>query len=782
MNSGSEIPRRVALSRNLGLSNAVLLGIGAIVGGGIFALTGLVAEYAGPAMPLVILINGAIAATTALAYAELSSAFPAAGGGYRWVRDAYGSFVGHMSGWASWFAQSVACALYALSFGYYALEIWAAYVFPLLGIRPDASDNDIFKRIIAAGIVLLFGLFNFRSVSSGRRLGDIITVLEIGVILFFIVTGFSAMLVNPHVDMNFSGDLPHGIFGIFAAAGIMYIAFEGSEIVAQSGEELKNPNKNLPRAILISFGVVVLMYFGVMIAALGGINAEVPAWQILADAGEGALIVAASYFSPFGAMLVTFGGALAGLAAMNATIYSSSHVSFAMGREGQLPRILGTANPRRHTPDWALAASLGLILCMAIFFPLKEVASVADMLFIIIFIQLQLTVIALRKKRPDAPRPFKVPLYPVLQIAAIVGYLFIGSQFLHVSPVGLIVVVVWLALGFIVYRTVARRNYKEDFSERQLFDERFRTETPAEYHYRIVVPFVGTFSAQAVVLRLEAAKAMAKGHRPATIYVVGIHAVHQSRTLGSVLAGSDKEETQELEREHRFIQYVAQKLKDTTPDDVNVESWVHLGRPGNEADAILQIVERYNADLLVLGWRGWTTTQGRRLGATLDQILYRHSCDLIIVKQGENLRAQRIFIPSSGGAHARFAAEVAAAFVAGRKRSTVTLARIVSPDMPEDEKAKSLTEIYDDAHWTGGPIKIEAIPSENVSRAILARETKVDVYIMAASRGRAFKEFLVGNTAEIVARESVKTVIIAKHYADIRNPLQDFLRRQKLIK
>ncbi|OHA47128.1 MAG: hypothetical protein A3A80_00960 [Candidatus Terrybacteria bacterium RIFCSPLOWO2_01_FULL_44_24] len=772
-----EFPRNITLNRTLGLGSAVLLGVGAIIGGGIFTLTGLVAQYAGPALPFVILIDACIAITTALAYAELSSAFPGAGGGYRWVRDAYGPFVGHMAGWISWFASAVACSLYAISFAFYALELWFGYVLPAFHINSYIPEVAFWERIISTVVIILFGFFNLRKGAFGRKLGNIITLAEIGVILFFIATGAIAVINNPDPLVNFAFNLPHGIFGIFAGAGIMYIAFEGSEIVAQSAEELKNPKRNLPLSILISFAIVVSLYLGVMIVALGGITGAQPAWQVLANAGQGALVSAARYFSPIGALVLTFGGALAGLAAMDATIFSSSHVSFAMGREGQLPRFMGRVHPLKKTPDPALIVSLIVIIGMAILFPLKEVASVADIMFIILFAQLQLALIVLRKRRPEVERPFKVPFYPALQIFALCGYVFIGSQFLHVSPIGLAIVVLWMLLGFGVYKKIARPNYKEDFGRVAVFDEHIGIVAPG-YHYRIVVPIVGTASLHEAALRLEVVKAMAKRYLPATIYVIGIHNVPPSRTFESVIKHPNGQESGELDHEHSFVHEVAKKIKESMPDDVDVDASIRLARSGGEADAILNVVERYHADLLVLGWRGWTKTQGQRLGSTLDPILYRHSCDMIIVKQGGNLRIQNILLPSSGGAHAQFAASVAAA-LGKADNGSVTALRIVSSATSQEKRTSRITEIIHDFKWPADmPLRIEVQEGENVAQTIIDKNKETDVVVMAASRGRIFKEFLLGNTAQKVASQSTKTVLIVKHHADINIPFWKELRKR----
>ncbi|MDP4007509.1 MAG: APC family permease, partial [bacterium] len=335
------------LARILGLSDATLIGVGALLGGGIFTLTGLALSYAGPSLILVIILNGIIAFMTAMAYAELGSSFPEAGGAFVWTRRGLGNLAGHITGWISWFANAVACGLYALSFSFYLSFMLFSFILPSLGISFSFfSEGSVFQKLIAVTIILFIGWVNYKGVAGTSKLGKIIVYLEILVLGAFIVFGLLSFFREPSLQANLTPFFPLGLFGLISAMGLIYIGFEGSEIIVQSGEELKNPRRNIPRAIFLSLAIICFLYLLIIFSALAG----GPGWQVLSEAGQGALIQASHFFLPGLEWLIVFGGLLAAFAALNATIFSSSRVSFSMGRAGTLPAFLAKVHPKNRTP------------------------------------------------------------------------------------------------------------------------------------------------------------------------------------------------------------------------------------------------------------------------------------------------------------------------------------------------------------------------------------------------------------------------------------------------
>ena len=182
----------VTLSRTLGMLDITMIGVGAMIGAGIFVLTGIAAGVAGPALTLAFLLNGIVTTFTALSYAELGSSFPEAGGGYVWVKEGIGGAFGFLAGWMSWSAQSVACALYGLAFGKFATEIWLLAGVPMLGL----TEGQLTLTLMLF-IVIFFAFINFRGVSEAGLIGTIVTLAKVVILLVFVGFGLYAMSQRP---------------------------------------------------------------------------------------------------------------------------------------------------------------------------------------------------------------------------------------------------------------------------------------------------------------------------------------------------------------------------------------------------------------------------------------------------------------------------------------------------------------------------------------------------------------------------------------------------------
>ncbi|MDH4273137.1 MAG: APC family permease, partial [Candidatus Aminicenantes bacterium] len=278
------------LARDMSLMHVTMIGVGAMIGAGIFVLTGIAAGVAGPALILVFLLNGFVTGLTAMSYAELGSCFPEAGGGYLWVKEALPQPNGFLSGWVSWFAHAVACSLYAVAFGAFSVDLLSVaginvsrLVSPL-GIHDEPAV--LAAKLIAVCITLLFVYINFRGAKETGQAESVVTILKIIIIGLFIGFGVYAIFagkVEQPWQSQFSGFFQKGPLGIIIAMGLTFIAFEGYEIIAQCGEEVKNPKRNIPRSIFLSLLIVIPIYLLVAFVALGAVAPEgnVPTWQYL---------------------------------------------------------------------------------------------------------------------------------------------------------------------------------------------------------------------------------------------------------------------------------------------------------------------------------------------------------------------------------------------------------------------------------------------------------------------------------------------------------------------
>ena len=215
---------KVRLSRDLGLFSITMIGVGAMIGAGIFVLTGIAAGTAGPALILSFALNGIVTIFTAMVYAELGSAIPEAGGGYLWVKEGLPGPNAFQAGWMSWFAHAVAGSLYALGFGAY-LKL----VLSELDLSLSWIEGDLLQKALAVIIILIFVGINFKGVSETGMAGNIVTLLKILILLVFIGSGIWAIFRNPEFLGKFENFSPMGWPGIISAMGLTFIAFEGYE-------------------------------------------------------------------------------------------------------------------------------------------------------------------------------------------------------------------------------------------------------------------------------------------------------------------------------------------------------------------------------------------------------------------------------------------------------------------------------------------------------------------------------------------------------------------------
>lgn len=754
---------KIGLARVLGLSDATFIGIASLIGGGIFTTTGLALGYAGPSLVLVIILNGIIALITGMAYAELGSTFPEAGGGFAWVKKGLGDWAGYISGWISWFAHAVACALYALSFGFYFGSTLFFIILPMFGINFSFFEGGFIQKIFSIVMIVLVGYVNYRGVSGTSRFGKIFVYFEIFVLFVFGIFGLIAFFKKPDAAANFLPFFPNGGFGMLTAMALMYIGFEGSEIIVQSGEEIKNPNKNIPRAIFISLALVVFLYSLTVFGIIGGSGES---WQEMARSGQGVLIKAAGHFMPGLEWLITFGGFFAALAALNSTMFSSSHVSFAMGRTGFLPRPLAKIHEKNRTPHVAIIISTFFILIIVSCLPLKDIAAMVDLLFIFLFAQLHITLIALRKKLPDIKRPFKMPFYPLPSLIAMVAYVFLVFQLFHVSPVGIFIVLLWVFSGIIIYYVYTQPTAIEKVEKQVVFEEKIRMASKKKY--RILLPISQDSNWRNI---LSLALIMAK-EKDAELSILRIKQIHSSLPL--------QINEEELDKEKIFLDEVSNFCKDC---QTNFEVMMLMAR--SISRTIIEVAKKEDPDLLILGWKGWVKTSGKIFGSDLDIVLRETKCDLIVARINDINDFKNILLPSNGGPHTKFSGEVALA-LAKKFDSRISVAYIASQKEIEKEGQKGIKEklkkiifplkISDWHHLKSEILSVDYPSPHTVACQIVQRSQDSTSIVMASAGGRIFKEMIFGSTAETVARNSTCSLILTKSHQDIIEPFISYLK------
>ena len=482
-----EHPHEHHLVRTLGLADVVMIGIAGMIGGAIFVLVGPAIGLAGSAVIIAFIINGIITLFTAMAYAELGSAMPEAGGGYLWVREGLPRPNAFISGWMAWFAHIVAGSLYAVGYGSFQFSL--LQMLGIVGDQPLVGFIPV-DKLIAVLSIAAFAYVNVKGASETGKLGIIVTVIQLGTIFALIGAGFLTINNNPDWTSNFMANfVPIGIGGIVAAMGLTFIAFEGYEIIVQTGEEVKNPRKNIPRAIFISLTLVVLLYCLVAFVSITAISPQstggIPVWNFISQNGDLGISKAAELFLPYGSFIILAGGIVSSLAALNATTYSSARVAFAMGRHYNLPYQLSNIHHKFKTPYIATIISAIIMAVMAYALPLDQIALAAGVIFLLLFTQVNIAVITIRRIHGDRLQyGFKTPFFPIIPIIGIFLKLGLAIYLLVTQPMSWLISVLWISIGFAVYRIYTFRKEIEHYapivtSEGDL----------ARKHFRILIPY-----------------------------------------------------------------------------------------------------------------------------------------------------------------------------------------------------------------------------------------------------------------------------------------------------
>jgi basic amino acid/polyamine antiporter, APA family len=473
------------LVRTLSLVDIIMVGIAGMIGGAIFVLTGPAIGLAGSAVIVAFVINAIITLFTAMAYAELGSAMPEAGGGYLWIREGLPRPNAFISGWMAWFAHIIAGSLYAVGFG--------AFFYQLLGpnVAGVLSDQPLFgvipfDKLIAVASIAAFTYINIKGTSETGKTGTIVTIVQLGAVLCLIVAGSWMIHNNPTSMSNFADFMPTGIPGLFAAMGLTFIAFEGYEIIVQTGEEVKNPKRNIPRAIFISLATVVILYCLVAFVSIGAISPEgIAAWRFIGEGGELGIVKAAEIFLPYGALIVLGGGMVSTLAALNATTFSSARVAFAMGRHYNLPHKLSSIHPVNRTPHIAIIISGIIMAFMAYTLPLADIAVAAGVIFLLLFTQVNIAAITIRRIYGNKlSYGFKTPFFPVIPIAGIFLNLGLALYLLVTQPLSWGITILWILVGFVLYRMYTFKQEIQHYAPIVMSEGDLNRED-----YRILIPY-----------------------------------------------------------------------------------------------------------------------------------------------------------------------------------------------------------------------------------------------------------------------------------------------------
>ena len=739
---------QVTLRRDLGLLEVLMIGIGPNIGSSIFILIGAAVGIAGPAIILAFILNLFVTLFTAMAYAELASAFPETGGGYLWVNEGLPRPLGFLGGWMSWVGHCIACAVYAIGFGWGVVALFSQYNITLFGLDPD-----MIAKIFSALIAGIFIYINYRGVKSAGRSEILISGFLIGIIVIYVLFAVGYLLGGNVASDAYSPFIPFGFMSIATSMAFSFMIFEGYEVVAQTGEEAKNPEKTVPRAMFLCIAISCGLFLVIAAVTLGVMGYGQIVTLSNAGHGQDALVAAANIIKiPFvGGALISIGIIAGSIAAVNSVVFSASRVSFAMGRDGNLPLVFGKLHPKNQTPTAALLISGAIIILAAVLLPLNQVASMADILILLLFTLVNVAAITLRKKRPDVKRHFITPWFPYIPLAGIGTKLFLAVTLFSYEPYAW-----WLAITVIFIGLLLHYFAKGKVEIERIEAPESVSLSPEQLkRYRVLIP-VDDPKATALI-ELGSIIAQNNGGELLLMTVVEVPTAVPINAVSKKIVEDRKKMLEKLKR-------LAELRGVPTRAVVSVSHEV--------VTAIIDTAKEEAANMIVIGWKGYTHTKKRVLGRKIDEILRLSPCDVIMLRAEEKLKPERILVLSGGLWHVSSATKIAAEIaIADSSRITILNAIINEKHMQKArDYAKRLTRIVENE---GVPVISQEIHPETIVGGVVAESMEYDLLVMGASAAKSWERFAFGPIQDKIVKNAKCPVLIYKRVVTPATPVQE---------
>ena len=744
------------LLRQLGFWDALTIGVGTMIGAGIFLLSGVAVATAGPAAIFAYLGAGLVCVITAASTAELATGMPTSGGDYYFVSRALGPAFGAVSGIGIWLSLTFAIAFYLFGLGEYLAQFtpltpfWGAF----------------------GGGVLLVALNIVGAKESGRL--QVVVVL----VLMVILGGFSALAAFEIEAQNYDPFLPFGTSPIAATTALVFVSFLGFVKIAAVAEEIKDPARNLPRTLIGSVVAVTALYV-LIVLVIAGLFPQ----STIGEVRDPLTAAARSLLGPFGAGVIIFAGLLATLSSANASIFAASRINLAMARDRMVPNWLAAIHPKRLTPYRAILVTGLLTLGLLFIESLETLAKTASVLQLYSYAALNVGCVFLRAARPGWYRPsYRVPGAPWLQAFAALsclGIIAYSGAFAQAALGALIL----FSLGW--YAVWGRSRVEIDdavgaFRARFAQDGWRMLTAPAEQ-------FAGEAAGPAVVrTSIDTADprrvlvALANPAHGSDLLRVGRYVATGQTEGGSVLGlnlvqvpyqtplsvARDRfaEERPAIEE---TLQHLVGKARRTGAEaatvpiaDTPIQASTDVAH--DVFEGLAAETPSRGADLLLMGWRGGFS--GRR-DTPVKRVIMDTQADLAVLRDRGVGQIKTVLVPWGGGVHAHLGLELAVR-IARASGAAVHLQRIVRADV--DTGQERLELVRDVAGIVGdyNPVLYHVDRADGVVEGIesrLAAET-YDLVIIGASHEWSIRTAVFGAIPDVVADKAYCSVLMVRRH------------------
>ncbi|WP_146515306.1 amino acid permease [Rubripirellula amarantea] len=719
------------------MARATGIGVGAIVGGGILALAGAAFAATGPSAILAFAINGVIAFLTALSFAEMASRFPESGGTYTFARKVLSVESAFTVGWVVWFASIVAAVLYALGFASFAILL-ASEVTTTAGWQaPWITENPNLPSLIAIGTTLVLAVLLMVKTGGG---GDFANIAKLTVFGILIVGGFWVLARQDPAQTTkslkpfFAG----GAGGLLQAMGYSFIALQGFDLIAAVGGEVKNPQKNIPRAMMVSLLIALLIYLPLLfVIATVGTDGIQSVTELANDNPETIVAFAAkNYLGTSGYWLVLIAAVLSMFTALQANLFAASRIGLAMARDRTLPQPMASVNPQLGTP--IVSVLVTAVLTCGLVVTLPDVASAgaaSSLIFLITFAIAHWLAILVRQRSPEEAPPFRVPLFPMMPILG--GVACIGLAIFQgiAVPAAGSIAMLWLGFGGLLFLTMFARSARlKDVSSIAANPElvRLRGNTPL-----VLVPIANPSNAEAMIALAE------------ILVPQGFGRVLLQTIVVAPQDWMPLEDTEPMDRSERVIR---QLVETSTMLGIRAETLTTVSHEPMEE--IARVARLHRCESVLLGLSEITEDA---TDSPIEGLLGRLEADVVVLRAPPHwhlVQEQRILIPVAGRGINNHLLVRLLGSLQRRQKCEVTFFRVIPEDASDAEAKRAKRELLNLASLNfSGACQCEVVRNDDPITAVVEASRFAGLIVLGVQRIGPKKK-LFGRFTRSVARQT----------------------------
>ena len=728
------------LSRNLGLFEALTIGIGTMICAGIFVLPGIAAYTAGPGVIISFTICAIVSLFIGLCMSELATGMPQAGGGYLYVTRAFGPFIGTVVGWTLWLSLSFASAFYMMGFGEYITSFVPA----------------ISARIWAILLGLILISINYLGTKETTKLQNLIVSLLLLILVGFVFRGSFSISTKNYIPF-----VPNGWSPIFSVSALLFVAFCGFAEITAIGEEIKNPERNIPLALIGSVVIVSIIYLSVM-AVIVGLRRydQLNSTTIFIDLARGLL-------GKFGAFAIICGGIFATVSSANASIMSASRINFAMGRDKLIPDWVNKVHPHFITPYRSIVMTGVLILALLFVGNLELLAEVAAFLSLILYALTCLACIIMRRANVEWYKPsFRVPFGDIVSVIGFISCQFVIAYMQHeVLIIGNFAVL----LTFLWYFFYVRKSTKLEGISRILFIK------------RVLTPMVK--KGEAIIVKEEK---KAPGYEKFKILIPVANPTSEKYMSDIAISLCQREQGQidlmhvmsipdqlMLEHGRHYFQKVREKkefeltnvINELPKNGIEINQRVVIAH--NISSSIMASIEAGQYNLVLFGWAGRITRSNltHKIVYLISKYVNTH---VLVLDYRRPSQIKRIFVPYGTGPHSHLCLKLADR-IAQYKGAKLSVGQLVLPGTNlalVEQKRINLNRILEAEGITA---EAKVLVRESIPDMIVEESQNCDLILIGASNDWIFKQRLFGTITDDVANRAACSVLMVRSSSKIKN-------------